>query len=65
VRQNYSYSKRQRELAKKQKGEEKLRRRLERKLAAQQGADGTPPEPGAEPATAESTAEPAPVEQKT
>ena len=36
ARSNYQYSKRQRELAKKQKREEKLQKKLERK----QGGDG-------------------------
>ncbi len=40
ARQNYSYGKRQRELAKKQKREEKMARKKERKVG---GGDGTEP----------------------
>ena len=39
ARNNYSWAKRQKELAKKKKQEEKRQRRLERKQAAQQSRD--------------------------
>ncbi len=44
ARQNYGFSKRQRELAKKQKREEKLQRRQERKAAG--GLDAAESVPG-------------------
>jgi hypothetical protein len=65
ARTNYSFGKRQRELAKKQKREEKLQRRKERKLAgglaAQETGDGSgAPEAGAEP---ELAPDPAPADE--
>ncbi|HNU82973.1 MAG: hypothetical protein GX178_06735 [Acidobacteria bacterium] len=63
ARSNYQYSKRQRELAKKQKREEKLQRKLERKQGGGGTVDETPeseqlevsgePEAAAEPASPE------------
>jgi len=50
ARQNYGFSKRQRELAKKQKREEKLQRRQERKAAGGLDAgDSVPGEAGEAP----------------
>ncbi|MDQ2928793.1 MAG: hypothetical protein M3R22_11650 [Pseudomonadota bacterium] len=55
---NYSFEKRQRELAKKKKKEEKEKERAGRKLAPEQGSE---PAPGADGATNQAGAEPAAI----
>lgn len=51
VTPNYGYEKRQKELAKKRKKEEKLKEKAQRKLGGPVGEDGVPEEGGDTPTT--------------